>query len=72
MNMKTLAAPLAGLLLLLTINEGNTMNANLTYPYGDSCSPPQTPYLSFHSPQSPNLLFTSGARIAIVCGGMKR
>ena len=68
MNMKTLAAPLAGLLLLLvTINEGNTMNANLACPYGDACSPPQTPYLCFHSPQSEDMLFNSGEQVEIVC-----
>jgi len=68
MNMHTLAAPLAGLLLLLlTMNPGYAMNANLACPYGDTCSPPQTPYLSFHSPQSPNLLFNTGAQIELVC-----
>ncbi len=62
------AAPLAGLLMLSTINnEGNAMNLNLACPYGDLCSPPQTPYLSFHSPQSDNMLFTSGQQIGIVC-----
>lgn len=68
MNMKTLAAPLAGLLLLLlTVNTGYAMNANLACPYGDSCSPPQTPYLSFHSPQSPDMLFNTGEQIDLVC-----
>jgi cephalosporin-C deacetylase-like acetyl esterase len=65
--MNTLAAPLAGLLLLLTVNPGYAMSANLACPYGDTCSPPQTPYLSFHSPQSGEMLFTSGKQIEIVC-----
>ena len=60
--------PLAGLLMLSIINnEGIAMNLNLASPYGDVCSPPQTPYLSFHSPQSPNLLFSTGEQIEIVC-----
>jgi hypothetical protein len=68
MNMKTLAAPLAGLLLsILTMTPGYAMTANLACPYGDACSPPQTPYLNFHSPQSPDMLFNSGEQIEIVC-----
>jgi len=60
-------APLAGLLLISTINEGNAMNLNLALPYGDACSPPQTPYLSFRSPQSEEMLFSSGETLEIVC-----
>jgi cephalosporin-C deacetylase-like acetyl esterase len=33
------------------------MNLNLALPWDDKCSPPQTPYLAFRSPQSANLLF---------------
>ena len=61
------AAPLAGLLLTLTINEGYAMNLNLALPYSDTCAPPQTPYLGFRSPQSEDMLFQSGERIEIVC-----
>jgi len=43
------------------------MNHNLARPYGDGCSPPQTPYLSFHSPQSDTLLFDEGDTIEIRC-----
>jgi cephalosporin-C deacetylase len=69
MKMNTVAAPLAGLLmlLLLTSNAGNAMNANLACPYGDSCSGPQTPYLNFHSPQGKDMLFNTGEQIEIVC-----
>ena len=28
------------------------MNLNLACPWSDTCSPPQSPYLAFHSPQS--------------------
>ena len=61
------AALLAGLLLLLTANEGNAMNHNLARPWSDGCSPPQTPYLGFRSRHSDNMLFASGERIEIVC-----
>jgi hypothetical protein len=69
MKMNTVAAPLAGplMLLLLTSNAGNAMNANLACPYGDSCSGPQTPYLNFHSPQGKDMLFNTGEQIEIVC-----
>jgi cephalosporin-C deacetylase-like acetyl esterase len=60
-------APLAGLLLQLTLNEGAAMNLNLACPWGDACSPPQTPYLSFHGTGSEDLLFTSGRKIELVC-----
>ncbi len=43
------------------------MNLNLASPFGDVCSPPQTPYLSFRSPQSANLLFDSGDAIELQC-----
>ncbi len=60
--------PLAGLLMLSTINnEINAMNHNLASPFGDVCSSPQTPYLSFHSPQSEDMLFQAGEQLEIVC-----
>ena len=34
------------------------MNLNLALPWDDKCSPPQTPFLVFYSPQSPTLLFS--------------
>lgn len=40
--------------------SASAMNLNLACPWDDTCSPPQTPYLVFHSPQSENLLFASG------------
>ena len=43
------------------------MNLNLACPWSDTCSPPQTPYLSFHSPQSENLLIGSGDSVELYC-----
>lgn len=43
------------------------MNMNLAAPCGDVCSAPQTPYLSFHSPQRSDLLFVSGDMIELQC-----
>jgi len=43
------------------------MNHNLACPWGGGCSPPQTPFLSFHSPQSDDLLFASGDTIDLRC-----
>jgi cephalosporin-C deacetylase-like acetyl esterase len=37
------------------------MNLNLALPWDDRCSPPQTPLLAFHSPQSADLLFGPAA-----------
>ena len=45
----------------------SAMNLNLACPWSDTCSPPQTPYLTFHSPQSENLLFVSGDTIELRC-----
>lgn len=47
--------------------NGAAMNLNLASPYGDACSPPQTPYLSFHSPRSGTLLFDGGDMIELEC-----
>lgn len=55
------------LLPLLTTTAGQAMNLNLAMPWGDGCSPPQTPYLSFRSPQSDNLLFANGDSLEILC-----
>lgn len=43
------------------------MNHNLASPWTDECSPPQTPYLSFHCPNNDTLLFTSGDTIEVRC-----
>jgi cephalosporin-C deacetylase-like acetyl esterase/lysophospholipase L1-like esterase len=45
----------------------HAMNSNLAWPWGDRCSPPQTPYLSFSSPQSEDLLFTTAKTIELRC-----
>jgi hypothetical protein len=37
------------------------MNLNLAMPWDDKCSPPQTPYLAFRSPQSGDILFDPAA-----------
>ncbi|MFA6293534.1 MAG: hypothetical protein WC637_17240, partial [Victivallales bacterium] len=43
------------------------MNLNLASPWGDECSPPQTPFLSFYSPQAEDMLFDNVKEIEIVC-----
>ena len=53
--------------LFVGMGNGSAMNMNLAVPFGDVCSGPQTPYLSFHSPQSENLLFSSGETIELLC-----
>ena len=58
---------IATIFLLFFVGKGNAMNHNLSRPYGDGCSPPQTPYLSFHSPLSENMLFDGGETIEIRC-----
>ncbi len=45
----------------------SAMNLNLACPWSDTCSPPQSPFLAFHSPQSENLLFVSGDVIELQC-----
>lgn len=54
-------------LLITNPVSGTTMEHNLAIPWGDRCSPPQNPLLSFHSRQADDLLFASGARIELVC-----
>jgi cephalosporin-C deacetylase len=43
------------------------MELNVAAPWGDGCSPPQTPYLSFHSPQCEEMLFNAGETIELRC-----
>jgi cephalosporin-C deacetylase-like acetyl esterase len=43
------------------------MNHNLLAPWKDGCSQPQSPYLTFYSPQSAQMLFTADAQIEIIC-----
>jgi cephalosporin-C deacetylase-like acetyl esterase len=43
------------------------MNLNLALPYGQKCSPPQTPELVFYSHQSENLIFGGEQKIEITC-----
>ena len=49
---------MAAIALLSLTGTISAMNSNLALPYNDGCSPPQTPYLSFYSPQSADLLFS--------------
>ena len=58
---------LAAILCQLGHRDGSAMEHNLAGPWGDRCSPPQTPLLSFRSPQSEDMLFAEGATIEIVC-----
>jgi cephalosporin-C deacetylase-like acetyl esterase len=53
--------------LLMIAGGVSAMTLNLAYPWGDGCSPPQTPYLSFYSPQSEDMIFTRGRKIRITC-----
>lgn len=53
--------------LLLLLGKAHAMNHNLALPWSDGCSSPQTPYLAFYSPQSAEMLFTSGDSIEIIC-----
>jgi len=55
------------LLIALITSKASAMNLNLACPWGDECSPPQTPYLSFSSPQSDNLLFEGGETVELRC-----
>ena len=60
----------AGLALLLApalAGTGHALEINLACPWDDVASGPQTPYLSFHSPGSRDLLFASGDEIEILC-----
>jgi len=52
----------------LTLNTGvYAMNHNLAWPWGDTCSRPQTPFLTFYSRQSDNMMFDKGKEIKITC-----
>ena len=71
--MKTCWSSLSRILTLVAIlcrlgpSDGQAMEHNLAAPWGDRCSPPLTPLLSFRSPQSEDMLFAEGATIEIVC-----
>ncbi len=57
-------------LAALTINtfflsKTNGMNMNLAMPYGDRCSPPQNPFLTFYSSQSEDMMFDGQREIVI-------
>jgi cephalosporin-C deacetylase len=67
MKITLLTASMAGILLLLSMDAGRAMNSNVACPYGDTCSPPQTPYLSFVSRHGGEMLFASGEQVEIVC-----
>lgn len=67
MKITLLTASMAGILLLLSMDAGRAMNSNVACPYGDTCSPPQTPYLSFVSRHAEEMLFASGEQVEIVC-----
>lgn len=43
------------------------MNHNLNVPWGDRCSPPQTPYMTFYSHDTETLIFDKGSKIEIYC-----
>ncbi|MGA2618841.1 MAG: acetylxylan esterase [Thermoguttaceae bacterium] len=43
--------------ILIPTAATDAMNHNLVWPWNDKCSPPQTAYLAFHSPQSADMLF---------------
>lgn len=59
---------LAAVLLTLSLTaSGTAMEHNLLAPWGDRCSGPMNPFISFRSPQSDNLLFNDGARLDLVC-----
>ncbi len=45
-------------LALIPAPIAQAMNHNLVVPWNDRCSPPQTPYLAFYSPQSADMLFS--------------
>lgn len=59
---------LAAVMLILSLAiPGAAMEHNLNVPWGDRCSSPMNPFISFRSAQSDNLLFSDGARIDLVC-----
>ena len=47
--------------ILLPAAPTNAMNLNVAVPWSDACSSPQTPYLTFYSPQSADMLFGPAA-----------
>ena len=57
-----------GLYLFLgPVLSGFSMTMNLAMPWSDRCSPPQSPYLVFDSPQSDDLLFDTGDQLELRC-----
>lgn len=55
------------IILLAAVNGVQAMNHNLAWPWGDKCSPPQTPFLAFYSPQSKNMMFIDEKEIEVIC-----
>jgi cephalosporin-C deacetylase-like acetyl esterase len=58
---RALAVTTLATAILISTAASNAMNHNLAWPWNDKCSPPQTAYLAFHSPQSADMLFTPAA-----------
>lgn len=52
---------------LLLFGKVYAMTHNLACAWNDACSPPQTAFLSFHSPQSDTLMFDRGRQIELRC-----
>jgi cephalosporin-C deacetylase-like acetyl esterase len=61
------SAALALLLASAPAGTAHALEMNVACPWDDVASGPQTPYLAFHSAQSPDLLFASGETIEILC-----
>ena len=47
--------------ILIPTAASEAMNLNVACPWNDKCSPPQTPYLAFYSPQAADMLFDPAA-----------
>jgi cephalosporin-C deacetylase len=58
---------IAVLTALSLANHGAAMEMNLNVPWGDRCSPPLNPFVSFHSAQATDLMFNGVPRIELVC-----
>jgi cephalosporin-C deacetylase-like acetyl esterase len=61
------ALAFAGLWLGLFSGSAHAMTTNLALPWNDGCSRPQTPYLTFYSPQRESLLFDGESIIELRC-----
>lgn len=55
------------LVLVVMIPKAEAMTMNLAMKWDDGCSGPQTPFLSFHSPQRDTLLFDGETTIELRC-----